>query len=126
MKVRPEKSGTNSSELYLYRREVPVLHWYYIPAGNDTSSGPPAGDSVPVIAAKWTGVPEGFSMPVDLYCKEADVTVRIEVTTTASLFYDEALMKCDKLVCNKKLSYFGAVTGISVMDEARSTGSAGR
>jgi hypothetical protein len=65
-------------------------------------------------------------MPVDLYSKEADVTVRIEVTTTPSLFYDEALMKCDKLVCNKRLSYFGAVAGIGVMDEARATGPAAK
>ncbi len=129
IRVVESKTGKDWDEffgVYLYGREVPVLHWYFIPAGNDTFAGPPSGDSVPVIAAKWTGVPEGFSMPVDLYCKEADVTVRIEVTTTASLFYDEALIRCSKLVCNKKLSYFGAVTGISVMDEARSTGYTGR
>ncbi|MRR21446.1 M1 family peptidase [bacterium] len=129
IRVVESKTGMEWDEffgVYLYRREVPVLHWYYVPAGDTESDDPSSGDSLPVIAAKWTGVPDGFSMPVDLYCKEADVTVRIEVTTTPTLFYDEALVKCDKLVCNKKLSYFGAVTGISVMDEARSAGSAGR
>jgi hypothetical protein len=106
--------------VYLYRREVPVLHWYYSPAGNGGSADTTDGSRTPVIAAKWTGVPEGFSMPVDLFCKETGVTVRIEVTTTPSLFYDERLMKCKKLACNRRLSYFDVITGTGVMEEARS------
>ena len=106
--------------VYLYRREVPVLHWYYSPAGIESVSGTPFGSGGPVIAAKWTGVPEGFSMPVDFFCKDTGVTVRIEVTTTPSLFYDEMLMKCNKLTCNRRLSYFDAITGTGVMEEVRS------
>ncbi len=78
-------------EVYLHRREVPVLHWYYSPAAIESMSGSPSGSGGPVIAAKWTGVPEGFSMPVDLFCKEQNITIRIEVTTRPELFFDEAL-----------------------------------
>ncbi|MDZ7634008.1 MAG: M1 family metallopeptidase [Bacteroidales bacterium] len=67
-------------EVYLYRREVPVLQWYYSPAGIEGAAGSPNGNQGPVIAAKWTGVPDGFTMPVDLFCKEQNVTIRIEVS----------------------------------------------
>ncbi|MFZ2285915.1 MAG: M1 family metallopeptidase [Bacteroidales bacterium] len=123
--VVERKTGKNWRdffEVYLYRREVPVLHWYYSPAVIEGASGPPASNGGPVIAAKWTGVPEAFSMPVDLYCRENGVTVRIVVTTTPSLFYDERLINCRKLTCNRRLSYFDAVTGISVMEEAGAAG----
>jgi len=112
-------------EVYLYRREAPVLHWFYSPSGNYESSGSQTGKSIPVIAAKWTGVPEGFSMPVDLFCKEEDVTVRIEVTATPSLFYNEVLMNCERLICNRRLSYFDAVSTVSVMEESRSAAGPG-
>ncbi len=120
-----QKTGTDWRQffdVYLYGREVPVLNWYYSPSGNNDPSDPAAGDGVPVIAAKWTGVPEGFSMPVDLYCKEAGVTVRIEVTTTPALYHNEALSKCRRLICNRGLSYYNAVSGVSVLKEAMSTG----
>lgn len=107
-------------EVYLHRREVPVLHWYYSPAGIESVSGSPSGNDGPVIAAKWTGVPEGFSMPVDLFCKEQNLTIRIEVTTRPELFFDEAFSKCARLICNRKLSYFDPVTVKSVLDEAGS------
>jgi aminopeptidase N len=107
-------------EVYLHRREVPVLHWYYSPAGIEGASGPPNGSGSPVIAAKWTGVPEGFSMPVDLYCKEQNVTIRIEVSTKPGLFHNEALSKCTRLICNRKLSYFDPVIVEGVLDEASS------
>lgn len=105
-------------EVYLHRREVPVLHWYYSPAGIEGTAGSPAGNGGPVIAAKWTGVPEGFNMPVDLFCKEQNVTIRIEVSTKPELFYDEALSKCTRLICNRRLSYFDPVTVKIVMREA--------
>jgi hypothetical protein len=119
------KTGTDWRQffdVYLYGREVPVLNWYYSPSGINDPSDPAAGNGVPVIAAKWTGVPDGFSMPVDLFCKEAGVTVRIEVTTTPALYHDEALSKCRRLICNRELSYFNAVSGVSVLKEAMSTG----
>ena len=108
-------------EAYLYRREVPVLYWYFDPAGID--EGPATADKrvVPVIAAKWLNVPEGFSMPVEFYCKEENVSVRIDVTTKPALFYFENITVCNKLICNKRLSYFDAVTDISVLTEAESS-----
>ncbi len=109
-------------EVYLYRREVPVLHWYYSPAGIDGAAGSPSGNGGPVIAAKWTGVPEGFSMPVELFCEEQNVTIRIDVSTEAELFYDEALSECARLTCNRRLSYFDPVTVKSVLLEAASYG----
>jgi aminopeptidase N len=81
------KDWHNFFEVYLHRREIPVLHWYYSPAGIEGASGSPAGNGGPVIAAKWTGVPESFSMPVDLYCKEQNVTITIEVSTKPELYY---------------------------------------
>ncbi len=109
-------------EVYLHSREVPVLHWYYSPDGIAGASGPPDGNSGPVIAAKWTGVPEGFTMPVDLFCKEQNITITIDVSTKPGLFYNEALSKCDRLICNRRLSYFEPVTVKSVLHEAWSYG----
>jgi hypothetical protein len=109
-------------ETYLYRREVPVLYWYYAPAGKDEGYATAEGKAVPVVAAKWLNAPEGFSMPVELYCKEENVSVRIEVTTKPTLFYLEDMTACGKLICNKRLSYFDAVTDIGVLTEARSSG----
>lgn len=114
------KEWRNFFEVYLYGRELPVLHWYFRPAVNVDSVGSSAGNEGPVIAAKWMGVPEDFSMPVDLFCKETGVTVRIEVTTTPSLFRDERLIKCKKPTCNRRLSYFDSVLDRSVLDEAGS------
>jgi hypothetical protein len=76
---------------------------------------------VPVVAAKWLNVPDGFSMPVEFYCKDENVSVRIEVTTKPALFYFEDITTCSKLICNKRLSYFDAVTDISVLAEAGSS-----
>ena len=109
-------------ETYLYRREVPVLYWYYDPAVKDEVDAAAERKVVPVIAAKWLNAPEGFSMPVEFYCKEENVTVRIEVTTKPTLFYFEDMTGCGKLICNKRLSYFDAVTDIGVLAEARSSG----
>jgi len=109
-------------EVYLHRREVPVLHWYYSPEGIEEASGPPAGNGGPVIAAKWTGVPEGFSMPVDLFCKEQNITITIEVSTRPELFYNKSLSKCARLICNRRLSYFEPVMVKSVLHEAGSYG----
>lgn len=109
-------------DIYLYGRELPVLHWYFRPAAIEGSAGSHAGNTDPVIAAKWTGVPEGFSMPVDLFCKETGVTARIEVTTTPSLFRDARLITSKRLTCNRGLSYFTSVMDRSVLDEAGSTG----
>jgi aminopeptidase N len=109
-------------EVYLYGRELPVLHWYFRNSLNEDSEDYSAHSEGPVIAAKWTGVPEGFSMPVDLFCKEAGLTVRVEVTTTPSLFRDERLITCKRLACNRRLSYFDSVLDRSVLEEAGSTG----
>ena len=115
------KSWQKFFEVYLHSREVPVLHWYYSPSGIEGSAGSSSFEGGrPVIAAKWTGVPEGFSMPVDLFCKERNVTIRIEVSTRPELFYDEVLSECTRLICNIKLSYYDPVSVKSVLDEAGS------
>ena len=125
IEVVERKTGTDWDkffEAYLYRREVPVLYWYYDPAGIDEGYPTAERNVVPVIAAKWLNVPDGFSMPAEFYCKEENVTVRIEVTTKPTLFYVGNMTACSKLICNKRLSYFDAVTGTSVLAEARSSG----
>jgi len=108
-------------ETYLYRREVPLLYWYYGSVSKGEGQDTVNRKVMPVIAAKWMNVPDGFSMPVDFYCKEENVSVRIEVTTKPTLFYLEDLTACSKLICNKKLSYFDAVTDVSVIAEAESS-----
>jgi aminopeptidase N len=125
IRIVEKKTGTDWHdffEVYLHRNEVPVLHWYYSPAGIEGASGLSVGNSGPVIAAKWTGVPEGFTMPVDLFCKEQNVTITIVVSTKPELFYDEALSSCNRLTCNMRLSYFEPVTGKNVLHEAGSSG----
>jgi aminopeptidase N len=113
-------------EAYLYRREVPVLYWYYEPAGMNEGYATAEGKAVSVVAAKWLNAPEGFSMPVEFYCKEENVSVRMEVTTKPTLFYTEEITGCSKLICNKRLSYFDAITDISVLADARSSGAGGQ
>lgn len=110
-------------EAYLYSREVPVLYWYYSPVDKEAHYGNLDRKDVSVIAAKWLNVPEGFSMPVDYYCKEQNIYVRIEVTAKPTLFYFDDMTTCGKLICNRRLSYFDAVTDINVMTEAGSSAS---
>ena len=104
-------------EAYLYSREVPVLYWYFGSYSNDQESGTNVIKGVPFVVAKWTNVPEGFSMPVRLDCKDGNASVTIEVTTNPILFYLKEMTSCDQLICNKRLSYFRAVTDKSVLEE---------
>jgi aminopeptidase N len=109
-------------EAYLYSRNVPVLYWYYGSVKKDEGYGMAGMKAVPAVAAKWINVPEGFSMPVEFYCKEENVSVRIDVTTKPALYFPEGMTTCSKLICNRRLSYFDAVTDVSVMAEAESSG----
>jgi aminopeptidase N len=102
-------------EAYLYNREVPVLHWYFGSYNKDQAPGNNIMKNVPFIVAKWTRVPEGFSMPVTLDCKDGNVSVTIEVTTKPTVFYLTDMMPCYELTCNKRLSYFKAETDIGVL-----------
>ena len=109
-------------DTYLFLREVPVLYWYYGTVSKDEGQGTVESKVVPVIAAKWLNVPVGFSMPVEFYCKEENISVRIEVTTKPTLFYFDEMTACSKLICNRRLSYFDAVKDISVLAEAGDSG----
>ena len=105
-------------EAYLYRREVPVLKWYYGsrypgPDKNGIRRNPTA-----FVVAKWTNVPEGFSMPVTLNCRDSRASETINVTTRASLSYLGKFSSCDRLMCNRKRSYFTAVTEADLLREA--------
>jgi hypothetical protein len=71
----------------------------------------------PFVVAKWTNVPEGFSMPVRFDCKDGDGSAMIEVTTKPILFYLKDMTSCNQLICNKRLSYFDSVTDKSVLEE---------
>jgi aminopeptidase N len=105
-------------ETYLYSREVPVLHWYAGYYDKDNDPGSNISNNVPFVVAKWTQVPEEFSMPVTLDCKEGNVSATIEVTTKPTLFYLKNMKSCNQLICNKRLSYFNAVTDVSVLEDA--------
>jgi len=124
IEVVERKTGKNWDkffEVYLYTREVPVLYWYYDHSYDNKSNEQVALKKVPVVAAKWINVPEGFSMPVEFYCKEKNISERIDVTTKPTLFYLDNITGCGKLICNKRLSYFDSVTDISVLAEAGSS-----
>jgi len=108
-------------EAYLYSREVPVLYWYFGSYSNDQESGTDVIKGVPFVVAKWTNVPEDFSMPVRLDCKDGDASVAIEVTTNPILFYLKDMTSCNQLICNKRLSYYRAVTDKSVLEEVKAS-----
>ncbi len=74
-------------EAYLYTREVPVLEWYYGSYGEGRDTGGSNSAIIPFVAARWVNVPEGFSMPVTLSCKDSKTTETIEVNTSARLFF---------------------------------------
>jgi hypothetical protein len=73
---------------------------------------------VPFVAAKWINVPEGFSMPDTLNCKDSNLSETINVTTVARLYYLKKFRSCDQLSCNMKRSYFTAETGPEILSEA--------
>ena len=104
-------------EAYLYNREVPVLNWYSGSYNNDQYPDTNVIKGVPFVAAKWTNVPEGFSMPVRLDCKEGNASVIIEVTTKPVLYYLTDMSFCNQLICNIRLSYFRSVTDKNLMKE---------
>ena len=103
-------------EAYLYSRQVPVLKWYY----GSVDPGRDQGRSNPVsfVAAKWTNVPEGFTMPVRLTCRETGRSEVINVKTLAKLFFLKSFSSCDVLSCNTDRSYFTAVSGEDLLREA--------
>ena len=67
--------------------------------------------AVPFVAAKWINVPEGFSMPVTLNCKDSKISETINVSTDAKYYYLKKFNSCDQLSCNLKRSYFTAESG---------------
>ncbi|MFH0841988.1 MAG: M1 family metallopeptidase [Bacteroidota bacterium] len=107
-------------DVYLYSRQVPVLYWYFVPYDNYRKPGSPLVNNVPFVAAKWMNVPEGFTMPVSMYCKEGEISATIDVSTKPTLFYLNNMTSCRHLTCNKNLSYFNARKDISVLKEADS------
>jgi hypothetical protein len=112
IEVVERKTGKDWSiffEAYLYRREVPVLHWY--PGKNE-------GD-VRFIAAKWTNVPEEFRMPVSFFCTRSGTSETIEVSTKPEFFYLEGNRSCTDWLCNKRLSLFKEVRDKNLPGEIR-------
>ena len=119
--VVERKTGKNWDkffEAYLYSRKVPMLKWYYGSYDFGRETGMETGYSVPFVAAKWINVPEGFSMPVTLNCKDSNLSETINVTTVARLYYLKKFRSCDQLSCNMKRSYFTAETGPEILSEA--------
>jgi hypothetical protein len=118
--VVERKTGKNWDkffEAYLYQREVPVLHWYFGIYKNDQEKGNSSGKELPFVVAKWTRVPEGFSMPVMLQCVDGDLKQRIEVTTKPTIFYLNEGMSCAKLSGNRRFSYFTSVIDTELLGE---------
>lgn len=110
-------------EAYLYSRKVPVLYWYFVPYDNYRDPDNIKLKNMPFVAAKWINVPEGFIMPVTMYCKDGESSATIEVSTKPTLFYLYNMTSCKQLICNKNLSYFNSHKDISVLREVEDTGS---
>ena len=106
-------------EAYLYNRKVPVLKWYYGSYDFDIETGSGNRSAVPFVAAKWINVPEGFSMPVTLNCKDSRMSEIINVSTDAKYYYLKKFSSCDQLSCNLRRSYFTAESGPEILSEAK-------
>jgi len=107
-------------EVYLYRREVPVLCWYSGTYNNNSQvPGNTSMNNTPFIAAKWINVPEGFSMPVSINCKDNESSEIFEVSTKPAMFFLKMNVPCNKLTCNKRLSYFDSVTDKRLLKEIK-------
>jgi aminopeptidase N len=120
--VVERKTGANWDkffEAYLYHRKVPVLKWYYGSYDFGRETGSSNGYTVPFVVAKWINVPEGFSMPVTLNCRDSNVSETIDVTTKATLFYLKQFSSCDRLSCNIKRSYFTAESDPEILSEIK-------
>lgn len=120
VEVVERKTGKNWDkffETYLYDRRVPVLKWYF--GSYDFSRNSNKNSiAIPFVAAKWTNVPDGFTMPVTLSCKDGSKSLIINVTTSAKVFFLKHFASCDQLMCNSKRSYFTAVTDSAILSEA--------
>jgi hypothetical protein len=105
-------------EAYLYDRKVPVLKWYFGAYNLEDETGSNNGIPVPFVVAKWINVPEGFSMPVTLDCKDTGMSEIIKVSTDAEYHFLKNFSSCDQLSCNLRRSYFTAETGDEILTEA--------
>jgi aminopeptidase N len=118
--VVERKTGKNWDkffEAYLYTIKVPILKWYYGSYNSGNATVNPNGKQVPFVAAKWIDVPEGFSMPVTLNCKDSGMSETIIVTTSVKVFFLKKIGSCDELSCNMKRSYFKAESGPEILSE---------
>jgi aminopeptidase N len=113
-------------EVYLYNRKVPVLKWYYGSYDLGRETGGATGYAVPFVAAKWVNVPEGFTMPVTLNCRDSNISATINVTSKATVFYLKKFGTCDQLSCNMKRSYFTTESGPEILSEAEPEAPANR
>ncbi len=116
--ILERKTGRNWEkffEAYLYSRQVPELEWFF---GTWTDPDSVTQGPVSFVAAKWKNVPDGFSMPVTLTCKQSGVSRTIEVTTVAKLYYLNNFTTCEQLNCNSRHSYFSATSRRELVNEA--------
>jgi hypothetical protein len=76
-------------------------------------------NNVPFFIAKWSGVPEGFIMPVNLSCEDSIPPVLIEVTTEPTIFYLKDKLSCSEFYINKMHSYFNWIENIGLLYEIK-------
>ena len=111
------KDWSNFFKVYLYQREVPVLLISYCTFNSDRVPVITDPESATFLAAKWINVPEGFIMPVEMYCNDSEVPAIFEVSTRATLFSLGKSVSCNQWICNKRLSYFKTKTDNSLLKE---------
>jgi aminopeptidase N len=93
-------------DVYLYKTEVPKLIWYYTSFNPEEAKELGVEPHRSIVVARWAGVPENFSMLVEIYCPDTRVSSVLNVTTKTMLFELPYTMGDKAVVCNKGISYF--------------------
>jgi aminopeptidase N len=100
------KDWSKFFEAYLYRREVPVLRICYCAYNSNNEPVISIPEKATFIIAKWTNVPDGFTMPIDINCKENNGSAIFDVSTKATGFNLDKPEGCNHLILNGRLSYY--------------------
>lgn len=111
------RSWKNFFDVYLNQRETPLLEWYYSNGKDEGMSIPQLKQGKPFIIARFSRVPEGFTMPVTFFCTDTKSTFKIEVTNELMLFYLPSEFDCTRILCNPDLTYFENSPTFKILSE---------
>ena len=93
-------------DVYLYSTEVPKLIWYYTSFTPEQAEKQGVAPNKSLIIARWSGVPDDFTMPVKISSSGTNKTYVLNVTTAIKIFELPDIMKGELVRCNIERSYF--------------------